>query len=658
MRKQKKTNKQDKNNNWKNLIWYFLVGLMILSIVTTYFNEPQTQSTLNFSDFVSEMNQGNIKAITINPSEGIISGKTTNGQQFKTYYVDYPELMTELRSQGISIKINRSDSSWVLGMFFQALLPFVLIMLLWFFIFRQAQGMNSQAMSFGKSRATPWKKDNNKKITFKDVAGVDEAVEELKEIVDYLKNPQRYKSIGAKIPKGALLMGPPGTGKTLLAKAIAGEADVPFFSLSGSDFVEMFVGVGASRVRDLFNQAKKKQPCLIFVDEIDAVGRHRGAGLGGGHDEREQTLNQLLVEMDGFDEKQTVIVIAATNRPDILDPALLRPGRFDRQVTVDKPDLNGRKEILKIHSKNKKINKKVDLDIIARGTPGFTGADLANLANEATLLAARKNKKEVSTSELEEALERVIAGPQRKSRVMSEHEKEVIAYHEVGHALVAAKTKKSDPVHKISILPRGRALGYTLQLPIEDKFLMSKEEILCSIEVLMGGRVAEEIKFKEITSGASNDIERATEMAHSFICKYGMSKNLGTRKYGQGSNQVFLGKTYGSEQKDYSDNTANLIDEEIKNIIDKAYENAKKILLKNKSLLDKISIILLEKETLGREEFVELLSEKKSTETENTTKSTSSKPKEVKSDIKKSNKSKDDTEPGIPPTSTPAPSPA
>ena len=607
----KPNKKQPVNKNWKNTVWYFLLGLMLLSIVTTYFNEPVGPSQINFSDFIQQLSQGSINEVTIRPSESIIIGKTSSGELFKTYYVNYPELMQELRAQGIDIKVNPADSGWVWGVFLQAFLPFLLIMLLWFFIFRQAQGMNNQAMSFGKSRATPWNKENKNKTTFKDVAGVDEAVEELAEIVDFLKKPERYKSIGAKIPKGVLLMGPPGTGKTLLAKAIAGEADVPFFSLSGSDFVEMFVGVGASRVRDLFGQAKKKQPCLIFVDEIDAVGRHRGAGLGGGHDEREQTLNQLLVEMDGFDATQTIIVIAATNRPDILDPALLRPGRFDRQVTVDKPDLLGRVEILKIHSKTKKFDKDVDLEIIARGTPGFTGADLANLMNEATLLAARNNQKLVMMKDLQEALERVIAGPQRKSRVMSDYEKEVIAYHEVGHALVAAYAKKSDPVHKISILPRGRALGYTLQLPVEDKFLMSREEILSTIEVLMGGRAAEELIFNEITSGASNDIERATQMARSFVCTYGMSKNLGTRKYGGAQEQVFLGKSYGSDNKDYSDDTATLIDNEIKTLIDSAYENSMKILVKYRKKLDEISKLLLEKETIDRDEFLELLNSKK-----------------------------------------------
>ena len=637
--------KQPENKNWKNSVWYFLVGLMILSIVTTYFNEPVGPSQVNFSDFIQELTQGNIQEVTIRPSESIIIGKTGSGTLFKTYYVNYPELMNELRDQGVSIKVNPADSGWVWGVFLQAFLPFLLIMLLWFFIFRQAQGMNNQAMSFGKSRATPWNKENKDKITFKDVAGVDEAVEELAEIVDFLKKPDRYKDIGAKIPKGVLLMGPPGTGKTLLAKAIAGEADVPFFSLSGSDFVEMFVGVGASRVRDLFGQAKKKQPCLIFVDEIDAVGRHRGAGLGGGHDEREQTLNQLLVEMDGFDPTQTIIIIAATNRPDILDPALLRPGRFDRQVTVDKPDLNGRVNILKIHSKKKKFDKDVDLEIIARGTPGFTGADLANLMNEATLLAARNNQKSVTMKELQEALERVVAGPQRKSRVISEHEKEVIAYHEVGHALVAAFAKKTDPVHKISILPRGRALGYTLQLPVEDKFLMTRDEILSSLEVLMGGRAAEELIFNEITSGASNDIERATQMARSFVCTYGMSKSLGTRKYGGSQEQVFLGKSYGSDNKDYSDGTATLIDNEIKELIDMAYDSSMKILTKNRKKLEEIAKLLLEKETIDRDEFLTLLEEKKA-----------SVRKKIKKVVKDVVPKANDSEPpiGLSPASSPA----
>ncbi|RAP27394.1 cell division protein FtsH [Candidatus Marinamargulisbacteria bacterium SCGC AG-343-D04] len=627
----KKKNKKDSNQNkqkkeWRNAIWYFLIGLMFISIISSYFTEPAGPKQATFSYFISQLNQGNLQEVTLRTSEQVVMAKTTDGEVFKTYYINYPNLISELQDQNINIKINPQNSNWLWGTLAQIFLPFLLILLLWFFIFRQAQGMNNQAMSFGKSKASPWRKDEKQKTTFKDVAGVDEAVEELREIVDFLKKPDKYKDIGAKIPKGALLMGPPGTGKTLLAKAIAGEADVPFFSISGSEFVEMFVGVGASRVRDLFNQAKKNQPCLIFVDEIDAVGRHRGAGLGGGHDEREQTLNQLLVEMDGFDPKQTIIIIAATNRPDILDPALLRPGRFDRQVTVPKPDIKGRLEILNIHSQEVKMEKNIDLEVISRGTPGFTGADLANLVNEGTLLAARKNKKLVRMADLEEAMERVIAGPQRKSRVMSDHEKKVISYHEVGHALVAAYAKDVDPVHKISILPRGQALGYTLQLPIEDKYLMSKTQILSTLEVLMGGRAAEEIVFKEITSGASNDIERATELSRALICTYGMSSNLGTRKYGQGNQQVFLGKMYGNENKDYSDQTAKTIDDEIQSIINTAYTNAKKIILKHRKTLDTIATILLETETIDKEEFEKLLgNKKKDTKKETTKKEVSSK---------------------------------
>ncbi|MFT5171310.1 MAG: cell division protease FtsH, partial [Candidatus Marinamargulisbacteria bacterium] len=494
------------------------------------------------------------------------------------------------------------NSGWFWNVLFQAFLPFILIALLWFFIFRQAQGMNNQALSFGKTRANPWKKDEGAGCTFKDVAGVDEAVEELKEIVEFLATPGKYQAIGAKIPKGVLLMGPPGTGKTLLAKAIAGEANVPFFSLSGSDFVEMFVGVGASRVRDLFGQAKKSQPCIIFLDEIDAVGRHRGAGLGGGHDEREQTLNQLLVEMDGFDPKLTVIIIAATNRPDILDPALLRPGRFDRQIVVDKPDKRGRLEILKIHGKDKKMSGKVDLGIIARRTPGFTGADLANLVNEGALLSARKGNKTISMTELEEATDRVIAGPERKSRLISEKEKEIVAYHEIGHALVALTLKGSDPVHKVSILPRGLALGYTLQLPTEDKHLVSKEEIKNQLRVLMGGRIAEELTFGDITSGASNDIEKATELARNYVCFYGMSR-LGPRKYGKAQQQVFLGKNFGDHSKDYSETTSTEIDNEIKILIEEAYKDATDTLKTHKKKLKELSVLLMEQEVIEGDEL-------------------------------------------------------
>ncbi|MBU0581244.1 MAG: ATP-dependent zinc metalloprotease FtsH [Candidatus Margulisbacteria bacterium] len=479
-------------------------------------------------------------------------------------------------------------------------------------MFRQAQGANNQAMAFGKSRAKPLDQKGKKRVTFKDVAGVDEAVEEVHEIVDFLKYPAKFHALGAKIPKGVLLMGPPGCGKTLLARAIAGEANVAFFSISGSDFVEMFVGVGASRVRDLFNQAKKAMPSIIFVDELDAVGRHRGAGLGGGHDEREQTLNQLLVEMDGFDQKSSVIIIAATNRPDILDPALLRPGRFDRQVVVDKPDLKGRKEILAIHTKDVIMEKNINLDIIARRTPGFTGADLANVINEGALLAARRGKKIVRMNDLEDAIERVLAGPEKKSKVISPKEKEVIAYHELGHAIVAKHIPGTDPVHKISILPRGMALGYTLQLPLEDKYLVSKKEIENQITILLGGRVAEDMVFSEITSGASNDIERATILAHKMVCEYGMS-SLGSRTFGRKQEQVFLGRDFTQHDRDYGHQLADQIDSEMNKIIEQSYAKARKILYSSKKKLNEIAKILIQKETIEGEQFEELLGGKKKT---------------------------------------------
>lgn len=593
--------------DWRNSIWYFLTALMLVFATTSFFNHSTENALISYSDFLSKLENNQIKQVTIKPNERLIQGKDDKDILFRTSFIEYPEFISELRSHQVQIRIDQSDSNWLWGVLIQALLPFLLLGFLWFFIFRQAQGMNNQAFSFGKNKSKQWKKeDRDKAITFKDVAGIDEAVEELSEIVDFLKHPDKYKKIGAKIPKGALLMGSPGTGKTLLAKAIAGEADVPFFSLSGSDFVEMFVGVGASRVRDLFEQAKKNEPCLIFLDEIDAVGRHRGAGVGGGHDEREQTLNQLLVEMDGFDPGHTVIVIAATNRPDILDPALLRPGRFDRQIVVDKPDIHGRHEILKIHSKTRKMSADVDLETIAKRTPGFTGADLANLVNEAALLAARNKKKIVEMIDLEEATDRVMAGPQRKSRVIKTNEKEIIAYHEMGHAIVAAECKTSDPVHKVSILPRGMALGYTLQLPIEDKHLISRSQIEDNIRILMGGRVAEEIIFNEITSGASNDIERATELARQYICSYGMSPSLKTRKYGQTENNVFLGKSYSNHSKDFSEETAREIDNEIRDLIDRCYQDAKKILNENKDKLIELSKVIMTQEVIDGPEFKKL----------------------------------------------------
>jgi len=617
MAKKKKNNQKRRRKNeqkdWRNIVLYTIIALIVVSLFSNFLAGPTARETqLDLSSFKVELSKGNIKEITVRTSEKVIMGVTKDGKTFKTYYVDYAEFTEELNTQGVVTKVNPADSGWLWSLFLQAFLPFILIAALWFFIIRQAQGANNQALSFGKSRVKPWeKKDKDQAVTFKDVAGVDEAVEELEEIVEFLKHPDKYLEIGAKIPKGALLMGPPGTGKTLLAKAIAGEADAPFFSLSGSDFVEMFVGVGASRVRDLFAQAKKNQPAIIFVDEIDAVGRHRGAGLGGGHDEREQTLNQLLVEMDGFDPKATVIVLAATNRPDILDPALLRPGRFDRQIVVDKPDIKGRVDILKIHMKGIKVAKKVDLEIVARRTPGFTGADLANLMNEAALLAARKGEKEVSMTELEEATDRVMAGPERKSRIISKKEKEIVAYHEVGHALVAVNLKHADPVHKISILPRGMTLGYTLQLPIEDKHLISKNEIEDQIKILMGGRIAEELIFGSITSGASNDIEKATDLARKYVCSYGMTEKLGTRKYGRDSHNVFLGRDISDHSKDYAEATARVIDEEIQGIIDKCYKAAKVILTKHKANLIKVSKVLMDKEVIEGDDFNVLLGNKK-----------------------------------------------
>ena len=610
--KQKSSSKKPKlppnqPRDFRNVIWYLLIGLLVVTVSTSYFKGNTKVRQMDLSEFNDRLSKGRIASVDVRPQERLIEGKLKDGSAFKTYYIDHPEFVSELKEKGVKVKVNPADSGWLWNLFVQGLLPFILIAGLWFFIFRQAQGANSQALTFGKSRAVAFDAAAGKVVTFKDVAGVDEATVELNEIVDYLKSPGKYQDIGARIPKGVLLMGPPGTGKTLLARAVAGEAGVPFFSLAGSDFVEMFVGVGASRVRDLFAQAKKSQPCIIFLDEIDAVGRQRGAGVGGGHDEREQTLNQLLVEMDGFDAKNAVIVIAATNRPDILDPALLRPGRFDRQVVVDKPDITGRLEILKIHANERKIEPNVDWSVIARRTPGFTGADLANLVNEAALLAARKGKKIVSSEELEESVDRVMAGPERKSRLISDREKEIVAYHEVGHALVAAHCKFSDPVQKISIRPRGLALGYTLQLPLQDKHLVSRDEIEDQIRILMGGRIAEELKFHSITSGASNDIDRATEMARGYVCSYGMSEKLGRRRYGKSQGMVFLGRDYSDHSKDYSESTAKEIDDEIKNLIERCYNDATEILKSHYDQLDFISKRLMEAEVLDSDEFKKLL---------------------------------------------------
>ncbi|MCX5749651.1 MAG: ATP-dependent zinc metalloprotease FtsH [Candidatus Saganbacteria bacterium] len=595
-------------DTWKNFLIYGVIALIAIGLLSPFFGSISKQSEISFSQFLNKVDAGQVKDITI--AGDVISGKTGDGKLFKTRAFNYPNLVQTLRNKKIDIRVEQpAESGWLLNFVIQIILPLLFFAALWWLLIRQAQSANTTALSFGRSRAKPL--ESNIKVTFADVAGIEEAKEELKEIVEFLKTPQKFKEIGAKIPKGVLLMGPPGTGKTLLARAIAGEAEVPFFSLSGSDFVEMFVGVGASRVRDLFTQAKKNSPCIIFMDEIDAVGRHRGAGLGGGHDEREQTLNQLLVEMDGFDPKINVIVIAATNRPDILDPALLRPGRFDRQVVLDKPDIKGRKAILEVHAQGKKIDKSVDLEVLARRTSGFTGADLENLLNEAAILAARRNKKQMTMPEAEEAIDRILAGPAKRSKVISEKEKDIVAHHEVGHALLAKLLPHADPVHKISILPRGFALGYTLQLPLEDKYLITKEEVLEQVIVMLGGRVAEELVFSEMTSGAHNDLERATELVRKMVCEYGMS-SLGPRTYGKPNRQVFLGRDLG-EQKDYSDMTADAIDKEINGIINACHEKAKKLLIKNREKLTAIAKDLREKETLEGEHldkyFVEIKKE-------------------------------------------------
>ena len=554
---------------------------------------------------------GKIEEVNVNVKDSTLDVKKVeehgeDGESFSTGYPPNAEqsLIDRLEQYGVTTKVHGTGGSSLLSLL-TYILPFVLFFGFWIFLMNQMQGGGSRVMNFGKSKAKRMSVDAPK-ITFRDVAGVDEAVQELQEIKEFLENPKKFQSLGARIPKGVLLYGPPGTGKTLLARAVAGEAGVPFFSISGSDFVEMFVGVGASRVRDLFEQAKQNSPCIIFMDEIDAVGRHRGAGMGGGHDEREQTLNQLLVEMDGFEMKDNIILIAATNRPDILDPALLRPGRFDRQVVVDRPDRKGRKKILEVHTRGKPLAKAIDLDTLAGQTPGFTGADLANLINEAALLTARTGNREISMQELEEGIMRVIAGPEKKTRVMSEKERLITAYHELGHAIVGHLLPNCDPVHKISIISRGQALGYTISLPTEDKFLTSRAELTDTMAMTLGGRAAEEIVFGEITTGASNDLEKVTETAKRMVMRFGMSERLGPRVFGHDRGQPFLGREFSAEP-DYSDEIAREIDDEIRRIVESAHQTAKDLLNDKRDELDTISKILLEHETIDAGQFVDLL---------------------------------------------------
>jgi cell division protease FtsH len=550
--------------------------------------------------------KGQIEEVDVNTKDNTLDVKKVNGESFSTGYPPNTEqsLLNELEAAKVKTDVHGSGGSSLLSLL-TLVLPFVLFFGFWIFLMNQMQGGGSRVMNFGKSKAKRMSVDAPK-ITFRDVAGVDEAVQELEEIKEFLENPKKFQALGARIPKGVLLYGPPGTGKTLLARAVAGEAGVPFFSISGSDFVEMFVGVGASRVRDLFEQAKQNSPCIIFMDEIDAVGRHRGAGMGGGHDEREQTLNQLLVEMDGFEMKDNIILIAATNRPDILDPALLRPGRFDRQVVVDRPDRKGRKKILEVHTRGKPLGREIDLDTLAGQTPGFTGADLANLINEAALLTARSGNREITMKELEEGIMRVIAGPEKKTRVMSEKERLITAYHEVGHAIVGQLLEHTDPVHKISIISRGQALGYTISLPTEDKFLTTRAELTDTMAMTLGGRAAEEIVFGEITTGASNDLEKVTETAKQMVMRFGMSERLGPRVFGHDRGQPFLGREFSSEP-DYSDEIAREIDDEIRRIVESAHQTAKSLLSERREDLERVSKLLLERETIDAKEFVALL---------------------------------------------------
>ncbi|MFD3448325.1 ATP-dependent zinc metalloprotease FtsH [Microbacteriaceae bacterium 4G12] len=597
------------NRIFRNTIFYLLIFLVVIGVVS-YFNGTTQQTTpISYDKFLAKLESGEVHDVKLQPKNGVFEVKgqyKTSGKDsyFVTYAPNTEELQKKINDKvnGTEINYKPAEETSVWVTFFTSIIPFVIIFILFFFLLNQAQGGGSRVMNFGKSKAKLYN-DEKKKVRFRDVAGADEEKQELVEVVEFLKDPRKFAELGARIPKGVLLVGPPGTGKTLLARAVAGEAGVPFFSISGSDFVEMFVGVGASRVRDLFENAKKNAPCIIFIDEIDAVGRQRGAGLGGGHDEREQTLNQLLVEMDGFGANEGIIIVAATNRPDILDPALLRPGRFDRQITVDRPDVNGREAVLKVHARNKPLDESINLRTVAMRTPGFSGADLENLLNEAALVAARQNKKKIDVTDIDEATDRVIAGPAKKSRVISEKERNIVAYHEAGHTVIGMVLDEADMVHKVTIVPRGQAGGYAVMLPKEDRYFMTKPELLDKITGLLGGRVAEEIIFGEVSTGAHNDFQRATGIARRMVTEFGMSDKLGPMQFGSSQGgQVFLGRDFHSEQN-YSDAIAHEIDTEMQSIVKECYAKAKQILTEKREQLEIIAKTLLEIETLDAEQI-------------------------------------------------------
>lgn len=591
------------NAFYKNLSMWLVIGLTMV-LLFNLFNKPPTQSLeVSYSDFIASVDKRAVEKVQINGN--VLTGTLSGGGAFKVIAPDDPEMLPMLRKAGVEIRVKEQEQTpWYITILV-SWFPMLLLIGVWIFFMRQMQTGGRGALSFGKTRAKMMQGQETK-VTFQDVAGIEEAKEELTEIVDFLKDPQKFTRLGGRIPKGVLLMGPPGTGKTLLARAIAGEAEVPFFSLSGSDFVEMFVGVGASRVRDLFVQGKKNAPCIIFIDEIDAVGRHRGAGLGGGHDEREQTLNQLLVEMDGFESNEGVIMIAATNRPDVLDPALLRPGRFDRQVVVPVPDVKGREKILKVYGDKAKVSKSIDWSLIARATPGFTGADLENMVNEAALVAASQGKDAVEMKDLEEAKDKVMMGRERRSLIITEDEKKITAFHEAGHALVARMLPGTDPVHKVTIIPRGRALGLTQQLPTDDKYTHSRSYLQSRLAILLGGRMAEEIVFHEITTGAGNDIEQATNLARKMVCDWGMSDAMGPLSFGKKEEQIFLGREI-SQHRDYSESTAVQIDVEVKKLVVDAMHKAEQILTDNRDVMDAMAAELLERETIVLEDMEDII---------------------------------------------------